>query len=80
MWATLKLSEHVLRINHKNPKDYHLYKAQPIPVFLAQHPVSKEIYASEYKSNTILRINPIKNTMSCINVPSSVGESPVGVV
>jgi len=80
LWATLKASEHVLRINHKNPKDYQFYNALPTPVFLAQHPVSEEIYVSEYKSNTILRINPVENITSRVQVPVDVGESPMGIV
>ena len=52
----------------------------PQPIFVALHPRSGELYASQDKSSQILRINRETGATSQITVPAEHGATPVGLV
>lgn len=81
LWVSLKDGRQVLGISHVNPKDdYKLYDALPNPIFVAVHPVSGEVYASQDQSSKILRIDPRTHATSQIAIPAERGSTPVGLV
>jgi hypothetical protein len=47
LWASLKGSNQVLAIDYTHPQRYHLYQAEPQPIFVARHPATAEFYASQ---------------------------------
>jgi virginiamycin B lyase len=79
LWVTLKDSNHVLRINHKEPSDYVLYPSSRKPIFVAKH-ASGRFYASQDQSSQILSINPRSGKTREIDIPMSMGATPVGLV
>lgn len=78
--VSLKDSNQVLNISHIDESDYTLYDALPQPVFVAVHPESGEIYASQDKSSSILRINREAGTATQIGIPPERGDTPVGLI
>lgn len=79
LWVTLKDSNYVLRINHKNPKNYALYPSSRKPIFVAKH-ASGFVYASQDQSSKILRIDPKTGKTDEYDVPESKGGIPVGLI
>jgi len=80
LWVTLKDSHHVIRINHRHPDDYRIYKSARNPIFVARNSNSNEFYASQDQSSKILRINPKANTTEEIEIPEELGKTPVGLI
>ncbi|KAF9162436.1 hypothetical protein BGX21_002714 [Mortierella sp. AD011] len=80
LWVTLQDSSDVLRINHKNPSDYSIYGGLPRPIFVAQHPINRLFYTGQDNSNSIMKIDPTAGTTTQIPIPSSVGQTPVGMI
>jgi streptogramin lyase len=80
LWATLKDSAHVLRVNHTNPADYTLCPAERKPIFVARHPKTGEFYASQDQSSAILRMDARGRRLSNTPVPAAQGATPVGLV
>lgn len=80
VWATLKGSNQVLRMNIMNPFDYTLYEARKQPIFVARHPGSGDFYASQDTSNALLHIDPRTHRTRQIEVPAERGTLPVGLV
>ena len=80
LWATLKDSAHVLRINHSNPADYTLCPAARKPIFVARHPTSGEFYASQDQASQILRMDERGNSVSNTPIPAAQGATPVGLI
>ena len=80
VWATLKDSAHVLRVNHTNPADYTLCPAARKPIFVARHPTSGEFYASQDASSQILRMDEHGTRISSTSIPAAEGATPVGLI
>ncbi|KAF0536897.1 hypothetical protein F8M41_008946 [Gigaspora margarita] len=80
LWVSLKESYHVLRINHRYPTYYSLYKGVIHPIFVAQHPINKMFYSSEDTSSKIMKINPATGKTIQIDVAASAGTTPVGMI
>ncbi|MEO0868780.1 MAG: hypothetical protein AAFY17_10095, partial [Cyanobacteria bacterium J06642_11] len=80
LWATLKDSHHVVRINHTNPSDYYLYKSSRNPIFVAKHSNLGLFYASQDQSSKILCINPDTHDTHEIDIPEAMGATPVGLI
>ncbi|MFJ6676153.1 hypothetical protein ACIQMJ_34060 [Actinosynnema sp. NPDC091369] len=80
LWVSLKESNHVLEIDHTDPSSFHLYEAHPNPIFVAQHPVSGEFYASQDDSSQILRINAHTQQAGQLDIPPEHGGTPVGLI
>ena len=80
VWTTLKDSHHVMRINHRNPDDYTIYKSARNPIFVAKHAHSGKFYTSQDQSSKILRINPKSGKTKQIEIPSEFGKMPVGLI
>ncbi|CAG8732380.1 13650_t:CDS:2, partial [Racocetra persica] len=80
LWVSLKESSDVLRINYENSADYNIYKGVASPVFVAQHPINKMFYTGEDASNKLMKINPATGETTQIDVDTSVGTTPVGVM
>lgn len=80
LWVSLKVSNHVLAIDHTDPSRFQLYPAQPNPIFVARHPESGEFYASQDDSSRILRIQPGTHHATQLDVPQDAGRTPVGLV
>ena len=80
LWVSLKTSNQVLAIDHADPEKYKLYSAKPNPIFVAQHPKTKDFYASQDQSNKILRIDGKTQKTSQIEIPAGRGATPVGLV
>jgi streptogramin lyase len=80
LWATLKDSAHVLRIDHTKPDDYTLCPAERKPIFVARHPISGEFYASQDQSSYILRMDARGRRISNTPIPAAQGATPVGLV
>jgi len=79
VWATCKDSSHVVRINAANPADFTVHPALRKPIFVARHPSSGEMYASQDQSSSILRIH-LDGTTEQIAIPAAEGSTPVGLV
>ncbi|MGH3718824.1 MAG: hypothetical protein ACRDRI_08285 [Pseudonocardiaceae bacterium] len=80
LWVSLKTSDQVLAINHKDPRKYRLYETKPDPIFVARHPGSGEFYVSQDQAGEILRINAKTNKTSRLKIPAARGTTPVGLV
>lgn len=80
LWVSLKTSDQVLAIDHTNPEKYWFYQALPHPIFVARHPTTGDIYASQDQANKLLRIQFPNTATSQIAIPSSAGQTPVGLV
>jgi hypothetical protein len=80
LWASLKGSNHVLRISHVDPLDYDLFPGVPKPIFVALHPLNGLFYSSQDASSKILKIDSAAKTTSLLSIPSSVGVTPVGLI
>ncbi|CAG8837715.1 26347_t:CDS:2, partial [Gigaspora margarita] len=80
LWVSLKESYHVLRINHRYPTYYSLFKGVIHPIFVAQHPINKMFYSSEDTSSKIMKINPATGKTIQIDVAASAGTTPVGMI
>jgi hypothetical protein len=80
LWVSLKTSDQVLAIDHADPEKYKLYSAEPHPIFVAQHPKTKDFYASQDLSSKILRIDGKTQKTSQIEIPADRGATPVGLV
>ncbi|KAK3821554.1 MAG: hypothetical protein J3Q66DRAFT_333593 [Benniella sp.] len=80
LWTTLQDSSHVLRINHKFPSNYAVYKAQPRPIFIAKHPVNNMFYTGQDNSASVMKIDPTTGVTTQIPIPGSAGQTPVGMV
>lgn len=80
VWTTLKDSHHVMRINHRDPEDYAIYKSARNPIFVAKHAHSGKFYASQDQSSKILRINPKSGKTKQIDIPAELGKTPVGLI
>jgi virginiamycin B lyase len=80
LWVSLKTSDQVLAIDHADPEKYKLYSAEPHPIFVAQHPKTKDFYASQDMSSKILRIDGKTQKTSQIEIPAGRGATPVGLV
>ncbi|KAF9358345.1 hypothetical protein BGX34_008970 [Mortierella sp. NVP85] len=80
LWSTLQDSSHVLRINHKDPSIYTVYKAQPRPIFIAKHPVNNMFYTGQDNSASIMKIDPTTGVTTQIAIPAERGPTPVGMV
>ncbi|EKU99123.1 hypothetical protein Lepto7375DRAFT_1133 [Leptolyngbya sp. PCC 7375] len=80
LWVTLKDSHHVLRINHRDPSDYRLYKSSRNPIFVAKHSNLGLLYTSQDQSSKILCINPITHATHEIDIPEAMGNTPVGLI
>jgi len=78
--ASLKDSNHVLVINHVDERKFELYDALAQPIFVALHPATGELYASQDKSSRILRVNRETGATSQIAIPAERGATPVGLV
>ena len=78
--VSLKDGNQVLVINHTDEADFELYDAAPQPIFVAAHPDSGDLYASQDKSSEILRIDRATGATSQIPVPAERGATPVGLV
>jgi virginiamycin B lyase len=79
LWTTCKDSSHVVRIDSDNPADYTVHQALRKPIFVARHPTSGEMYASQDQSSSILRIRA-DGSGEQIPVPAAEGSTPVGLV
>ncbi|MEU4745202.1 hypothetical protein AB0G02_32725 [Actinosynnema sp. NPDC023658] len=80
LWVSLKTSDHVLSIDHTDPSRYHLYEAEPDPIFVARHPATGVFYASQDDASLILRIDPRTREATQLEVPRDRGGTPVGLV
>jgi len=80
LWTTLQDSSHVLRINHKDPSIYTVYKAEPRPIFIAKHPVNGMFYTGQDNSASVMKIDPTTGLTTQIAIPGSAGPTPVGMV
>jgi hypothetical protein len=80
LWVSLKTSKHVLAIDHTDPTRYHLYAAEPTPIFVARHPDTGIFYASQDDSSRILRIDHQTRQTTQLEVPEHRGGKPVGLV
>ncbi len=80
LWVSLKTSDQVLAIDHTNPDKYWLYQALPHPIFVARHPTTGDFYASQDQANKLLRIRFPNTATSQLAIPSSAGQTPVGLV
>ncbi|HEX6039978.1 MAG TPA: hypothetical protein VFZ20_18130 [Longimicrobium sp.] len=80
LWATCKDSSHVVRINADDPADHTVYPALRKPIFVAKHPVSGDVYASQDQSSSILRIPADGGAPVQMPVPAEHGSTPVGLV
>jgi virginiamycin B lyase len=80
LWATCKDSSHVVRINASDPSDHTVYPALRKPIFVAKHPTSGDVYASQDQSSSILRIPAGGGAPVQMPVPAEQGSTPVGLV
>ncbi|KAF9288956.1 hypothetical protein BGZ68_010281 [Mortierella alpina] len=80
LWVSLQDGSQVLRINHKDPSDYSIYKGRPRPIFVAKHPINDMFYTGEDNASSIMKINPKNGKTTQFNISSSVGETPVGMI
>ncbi len=80
LWVSLKTSDQVLAIDHADPEKYKLYSAEQHPIFVAQHPTTKDFYASQDLSSKILRIDGKTQKTSQIEIPADRGATPVGLI
>jgi hypothetical protein len=81
LWVSLKASNHVLRISHRNTSDYTVYPCDANPIFIAEHPTVPEIYyANNDQSSQIFRINTTSGETQLIPVPKEQGKTPVGLI
>lgn len=80
LWVSLQDSSAVLRISHVNTTNYDHYPALPRPIFVAQHPLNKNFYSSQDNSAKIIKIDTATKKTSQIEIPASVGATPVGLI
>ncbi|KAF9437524.1 hypothetical protein BGZ76_000398 [Entomortierella beljakovae] len=80
LWVSLKDSNHVLRVSHRNYKDFTLYPCLAQPIFVAKHPINGMFYASQDASSSIMRIDPVLGITSQMAIPPAVGNTPVGLI
>ncbi|KAG0009783.1 hypothetical protein BGZ81_003171 [Podila clonocystis] len=80
LWVSLQDSSAVLRINHVDTSDYDHYHALPRPIFVAQHPINNNFYSGQDHSNKILKIETASKTISQIDIPTTAGATPVGLI
>lgn len=80
LWATCKDSSHVVRINAADPSDYTVFPALRKPIFVAKHPTSGDVYASQDQSSSILRIPGGTGQPVQMPIPAEQGSTPVGLV
>ncbi|KAG0068819.1 hypothetical protein BGZ93_008115 [Podila epicladia] len=80
LWISLQDSSAVLRINHVNTADYDHYQALPRPIFVAQHPINKNFYSSQDNSAKIIKIETATKLVSQIDIPATLGKTPVGLI
>ncbi|KAI5079131.1 hypothetical protein GOP47_0006802 [Adiantum capillus-veneris] len=81
LWTSCKDSSHVVRINHARPlEDYSVYPCSRRPIFIAMHPTSHDVYASLDVSSKIWRLQHATGATHEIDIPSSEGTIPVGLV
>ena len=78
--VSLKDGNQVLVISHIDEGDFTLHDALPQPIFVAVHPESGEIYVSQDRSSSILRIDREAGTATQFSVPPERGATPVGLV
>ncbi|CAO3640491.1 unnamed protein product [Cunninghamella echinulata] len=81
VWSSLQNSDGVLRMNYDDPTDFKIFPTSQHPVFVAQHPINHQFYASEDKYNQILKIDAVNNITSQYSIPDTArGQTPVGLI
>ncbi|KAK1749772.1 hypothetical protein QBC47DRAFT_407644 [Echria macrotheca] len=85
VWAGLKVASkqtssfYVFSASLSNTSDTTLYPCLNSPVFIAQDPATKLVYATQDASSSIMRINTTDHSTSQLPIPPSVGVNPVGL-
>lgn len=80
LWTGCKDSDHIVRINYSDPSDYSVYPCSAHPIFMARHPTSQDMYASLDSSSKIWRLVVSKDETVEMDIPSTYGNTPVGLV
>lgn len=80
VWSSLQNSDGVLRMSFDDPTDFKIFPTSQHPVFVAQHPINYQFYASEDKHNQILKIDAVNNITSQYSIPETAGQTPVGLI
>ncbi|CAG8784717.1 12231_t:CDS:2 [Dentiscutata erythropus] len=70
----------IKEINVPQPGNGPHYIGVAHPIFIAQHPINKMFYSGEDDSSKIIKINPATGNTIQIDVDSSAGTTPVGMI
>lgn len=81
LWVTLKDSCHLARVAFRESSPtVDVYPAARRPIFVAVHPASGVVYASQDQSSQILALDPATGESSQIAIPATAGTTPVGLI
>jgi streptogramin lyase len=79
LWIACKDSSHLVRISIADTSDTNVYPVSGRPIFVAVHPTSNDVYASLDLSSKIWHLKS-GGVAEEIDVPPSVGNTPVGLL
>ena len=80
LWVTAKDSGHVVRIALSGSPRSSVFPCLRRPIFVARHPKTGLVYASEIPSSRIFRLDPATGASGQIEIPPAMGSAPVGLI